>query len=122
MPASTSSSSATGSHPGSAVLHLAPIEYECTASVELPDCAAEEAHITLLAGRHRHSVGGQIAEGLRWWHGQMELPRDDLEITAGTRIWMELDNGRTAVAVAEPAPDPGVTVLRGVGPPPFEVP
>jgi hypothetical protein len=81
------------------------VEYQGFALVDLPPGGRARVDVELVGGRDRWSVGGQIAEGPRWWRGRL----------AGG------DNGRTAPAVVERTAEPGI-LIRGLGPPPFEVP
>jgi hypothetical protein len=101
------------------------VRFEGEAVIHLPHASDATVRIELIGGRDRHSVGGQIAEGPRWWRGRVVLedrarvPRVD----AGNEIRVQLVNGRTATAVVEyttvdPVPE---ATIRGLGPPPFEV-
>lgn len=98
------------------------VDYRGAALVEVPDREPERIDVDLVGGRERWSVGGQIAEGVRWWRGELAPVSADLSLCEGTLIELVLDNGRTAPAVVE-ASGPGPAVaIRGLGPPPFEVP
>lgn len=99
------------------------VHYGCIAVVRLADDVVAEAVVELLGGRDRHSVGGQIAEGPRWWRGRVTWQDGPVAVQPGVEVRLELDNGRSAVAVVEPRPEAtsGEAVIRGLGPPPFEV-
>ena len=101
------------------------VHFEGEAVIHLLDDVARVT-VELKAGRDRHSVGGQIAEGPRWWVGRVAWETRPLsrDIEPGSVICIELSNGRVADAVVEdtspdPVPD---AAIRGLGPPPFEVP
>ena len=102
------------------------VHFEGEAVIRLPADAHQPAQIELVAGRDRYSVGGAITEGPRWWHGHIEWADGallDLHLT-GSEIAVELSNGRLAIAIVEhtsASPRPTSTI-RGLGPPPFEVP
>ena len=97
------------------------VEYQGVALVDLPPGVRARVDVELVGGRDRWSVGGQIAEGPRWWRGRLAGGTDVVELTAGAHISLALDNGRTAPAVVERTAEPGI-LIRGLGPPPFEVP
>lgn len=99
------------------------IGFESDAVVECPDGVAP-ARVELIGGRDRYSVGGRIAEGPRWWLGEVELLHDYIDLRIGSSIVIELSNGRSAPAVVEElaAPTSRRASIRGLGPPPFDVP
>lgn len=102
------------------------VELNCRCRVRLRTGHLQlDAVAMLIGGRDRHSVGGEIAEGPRWWHGQLRLGGDAIDAidAIGAEVDLELDDGRTAVAVVEDIqgpPEPELAV-RGVGVPPFDV-
>lgn len=98
------------------------VTYTGAAVVEAPDCEPRQVEVELLGGRNRWSVGGRIAEGPRWWRGELSWDGEPAELCAGTRITLELENGRTAMAVVEAAPATDAVAVRGIEPPPFSVP
>lgn len=82
------------------------------------------AHADLIGGRDRHSVGGEIWEGPRWWRGRIDWPREDAEPLDRGRIHVEIEEARSAPALIEPGasvPEHSSAIL-GIGPPPFDVP
>lgn len=99
------------------------VVHRSVGTVRLPAGPCHDVPLTLVGGRHRYSVGGEIAEGFRWWRGRVEpggsLPR----VEPGTEIVIDLADGPTATAVVdETDPSAGEVVLfHGVGPPPFGV-
>lgn len=90
----------------------------------LADRVIGRVHAELFGGRNRYSVAGHIAEGPRWWRGCLEWNGDVEHPPPGTKVFIDLRDGRVGVAVIEPHPDaPGNTsIVHGVGPPPFDVP
>lgn len=101
------------------------VRFEGDAIIHLPHTSDATVRIELIGGRHRHSVGGQIAEGQRWWHGRIiwKNRARTPHLDAGNEVRVELPNGRTATAIVENTtadPLPEVTIT-GFGPPPFEV-
>ena len=88
----------------------------------LGECSA---YLELIGGRDRHSVGGQIAEGPRWWRGRIVFPqRVRLGfIEAHQHLEVELPNGRAAIGVVRDDPSTSAVFVNveGRGPPPFEV-
>jgi hypothetical protein len=114
MTARRMSSAATDDRPA--------VGYQGFALVELPPGRSERVDVELVGGRDRWSVGGQIAEGPRWWRGRLAGGQEVIELHAGAHISLALDNGRTAPAIIERATsEPGI-FIQGLGPPPFEVP
>lgn len=101
-----------------------PVGLRGVAVVHLPDGGAEEAEIDLLAGRDRYSVGGQIAEGPRWWRGRLQCTNRDVQLSPGAELQIELGDGRSGAVVVEETLAAGahVAAVTGVGPPPFRVP
>jgi hypothetical protein len=101
------------------------VRFEGEAVIHLPHASDAAVRIELIGGRNRHSVGGQIAEGPRWWHGRV-IWKDRArapQLDAGKEVRVRLMNGRTATAVVEcttvdTVPEVAIT---GLGPPPFEV-
>lgn len=98
------------------------VTYTGSAVVEVPDCQPRRVAAELLGGRNRWSVGGQIAEGPRWWRGELSWDGEPIELGPGTQITVELDGGRAALAVVEAAPAARTVAVRGIEPPPFDVP
>ncbi len=102
------------------------VHFEGEAVIHLPWAGDATVRIELVGGRDRHSVGGQIAEGPRWWHGSVEWKgqRRAPKVDAGSEVQVQLPNGRVAVAVIERVtPDPAPAAeIRGLGAPPFDVP
>lgn len=100
------------------------VHVKAFATVRIHDRAIHRVRAELFGGRDRYSVGGEIKEGLRWWHGHLHWPDEQTPPRAGTEVLLELDHGRSAPAVTEPAPaEPeGTTSIHGIGPPPFDVP
>lgn len=104
----------------------AVVHFEGEAVIHPPQAGDATVRIEVIGDRDRHSVGGQIAERRRWWHGSVEWkdqPRAP-RVDAGSEVQVQLPNGRTAVVVIEhvssdPAP---AADIRGLGPPPFDVP
>ncbi len=93
------------------------------ALVRVDEDRVAPAVVDLVGGRHRHSVGGQIAEGSRWWTGRLEWLRDPVVVRPGTVLDLELEDGRRGEAIVEPvkrARTSEVTIV-GLGPPPFDV-
>ncbi len=88
------------------------------------EAAGRQCHVEveLEAGRRRWSVGGRMAEGPRWWRGEIAWPDQDQELRAGTRIAVTLVDGRSAPAVVESLIAPDRVAVRGIAPPPFPVP
>jgi hypothetical protein len=102
------------------------VHFEGEAVIHLPDADGAPARIELVAGRDRHSVGGAIAEGPRWWRGRIAWKHraHSEHARKGCTVRVELSNGRAAGAVVEhtsPDHNPSATI-RGLGAPPFEVP
>lgn len=97
--------------------------YDGDGILRLPDRVIEHVHADLVGGRNRYSIGGEVAEGPRWWRGRLDWPGDEDRPIGGIEITIELDNGRSAIAVIEPDPTAPEhsTVIHGVGPPPFDV-
>lgn len=78
----------------------------------------------LVGGRNRYTVGGEVAEGPRWWRGWLEWPGGDDQRMPCGEVTLEFDNGRTGVAMVESystGPEHSALVV-GLGPPPFDVP
>lgn len=100
------------------------VHFDGEGVLRLPGRVIGGVHADLVGGRNRYSVGGQVAEGPRWWRGRIDWPGDEVEPSGGIEITIELDNGRSAVAVVEPAPDESAhaAIVHGIGPPPFDVP
>jgi hypothetical protein len=102
------------------------VHFEGEAVIHLPDADDAPARIELVAGRDRHSVGGTIAEGPRWWRGRIAWKHSahPEKVRKGCKVSIELSNGREAGAVVEhTSPDPNpMATIRGLGAPPFEVP
>ncbi len=99
------------------------VRCDSIALVTVGDAEPTAARVELEGGRHRHSVGGQMAEGLRWWTGRIEWLRNPVEVRSGADIVIELRNGHRARAIVErgsrgPTDEIGIV---GVGPPPFDV-
>jgi hypothetical protein len=102
------------------------VRFEGEAVIHLSHTSDATVRIELTGGRDHHSVGGQIAEGMRWWHGRViwddraRAPRLD----AGEEVRVQLPSGRTATAIVEyTTGDTDVQVeITGLGPPPFTVP
>jgi len=101
-----------------------PVSFRGGVCVRLPDRVIAHVRAELVGGRNRYSVGGQIAEGPRWWRGRLEWTGDEAEPMDSTAVIIDLTNGRSGTAVIEPDPAaPAHTaVVRGVGPPPFDIP
>lgn len=114
----------SGSAPTAPFATVPPVGLRCAAVVHLPDGASVEAEVDLLAGRDRYSVGGQIAEGPRWWHGRLRCTNQQAHLDPGSQVRIELEDGRTGLAVVEaPSPDgANAAAVKGLGPPPFPVP
>ena len=98
------------------------VRRRCVADVVLPDQQREPARLELVGGRPRYSVGGEIHEGLRWWRGWVDWLEGEVDVRRGTEICIEMDDGRSAVAVIVDADDDHRHSVRGIGPPPFDVP
>ncbi|MCO8128504.1 hypothetical protein NHL50_14930 [Acidimicrobiia bacterium EGI L10123] len=100
------------------------MRYHGDGVLRLGDRVIEHVHADLIGGRSHYSVGGRVAEGPRWWRGRVEWDGDDDQPVTCSEVIIEVDNGRSGVAVIEPAPNAPAhsAVLHGVGPPPFEVP
>jgi hypothetical protein len=112
----------TARHPSNAVTDDGTgVEYHGFAMVELPPGGRERVDVELIGGRDRWSVGGQIAEGPRWWRGRLAGGDEVVDLDAGAHISLALDNGRTAPAIVEQMAGAEI-LIRGFGPPPFEVP
>ena len=91
--------------------------------VRVGEDVAAPAVVDLVGGRRRHSVGGQVAEGSRWWTGRIEWLHDPVVVRAGTVLDLELEDGRRAEAIVEPVKRVRTSELAivGLGPPPFDV-
>jgi hypothetical protein len=98
------------------------VTYTGPAVVEVPDAEPRHVDVELLAGRNRWSVGGRIAEGPRWWRGELSWDGEPIDLRAGTQITLELENGRSAMAIVEATPATDAVAVRGIEPPPFAVP
>ena len=104
------------------------VHFEGEAVIHLPDDGDAEVTIELVGGRDRHSVGGQIAGGPRWWGGRVVWARRSptKRVAMGSEIHLELADGRTAAAGVEagdvPSDGEDGAAIRGLGPPPFTVP
>ena len=109
-----------GSSDGS--VEAAQVTYRGPAVVEVPEGEPRQVDAELLGGRNRWSVGGRIAEGPRWWRGELSCDGEPIDLRAGTQVIIELDDGRSAMAVVESAPAPDAVAVRGIEPPPFSVP
>lgn len=97
-------------------------EHRCRATIRWPDGELEDVEVELIGGRERHSVGGEIAEGFRWWAGRVRPGDVVIDLADGTEIVLELDDGEERRAVVELAEaDPGQLPIRGLGPPPVAV-
>lgn len=93
------------------------------AVVRLPDRSSRPARVELVVGRTRYSVGGRINESPRWWRGRLYWERSGPEIPPGAEVFIDLEDGWSGVAVVEPSPtcEDSSTVIRGIGPAPFQV-
>lgn len=98
------------------------VTYTGPAVIEVPDGEPRQVDAELLGGRNRWSVGGRIAEGPRWWRGELSWDGEPIDLRAGTQVVIELDDGRSAMAVVESAPATDAVAVRGIEPPPFTVP
>lgn len=100
-----------------------PVHFEGEGIVRIRDRTVP-VHADLVGGRDRHSVGGQIAEGPRWWRGRIDWSVDEVPPLDGGRLLVELDDGRCAPAIiaADPAVPEHSISIQGIGPPPFDVP
>ncbi len=98
-------------------------ELTCRATIRWPGGALEEIEIDLVGGREHHSVGGEIAEGFRWWAGRLRPGDVVVDLTDGTEVVLELDDRGQHRAVIETDDDTAQEEIhiRGLGPPPFEV-
>lgn len=109
---------------GPAQMPEQPARYIGHARIRWADGLVDDVVVELVGGRSRHSVGGEIAEGFRWWHGQLGPVGVVIDLTAGTEVVLELEDGHEARAVVEPGAEMDATatiVVRGVGAPPFDV-
>lgn len=99
---------------------ISPVRYESVAVVHLPDGAAEPVHVQLLADNP--SAGDGSPRPSPQWYGRLQWLRPGVRVGPRTELCIELDNGRTGVALAKPAPAVADVVnLDGLGPPPFDV-
>lgn len=80
--------------------------------------------VELTGGSGRYSVGGEPGPATRWWRGELTWISCAPELPCGSEVRIVLDDGRAGIAVIEPAPaaEEGTVVVRGIGPPPFDVP
>lgn len=104
--------------------HGAPggaVTCSAVAVMEVPDGHRQPVRAELEAGRRRWSVGGCMAEGPRWWRGELAWDDPSEALPVGTRIELVLD-GRAGQAVVEARIAPGRAAVRGISPPPFDVP
>lgn len=92
----------------------------CSASGEPVGCV----EVDLVGGSGRYTAGGSLTEAMRWWRGELTWISTEPELPCGSEVWIVLEDGRAGVAVIEPAPaaEEGTVVVRGIGPPPFDVP
>lgn len=110
---------------GAATTGTSPVvHFDGEVRVRLPDRTIGHAHAELIGGRNRYSVGGETAEGPRWWRGTITWDSEVPKPAGGIEISVEVDNGRAGVAVIELDPtSPAHTArLHGVSTPPFDVP
>lgn len=82
------------------------VHYQGPAVAHLREQHDTEVVVELCGGRDRRSVGGQLAEGFRWWYGNLwwtsRTAMPDVEV--GTEFLVSL-NGRSAPVVVESTPD-----------------
>ena len=99
-----------------------PVSHQDRAVVRLDDGQTFSADAALVGGRRRWSVGGEYAEGPRWWRGELSVEGAPALPHAGAAIEVQLSNGRTAAAIVERSSTEHFLRITGVGAPPFEVP
>lgn len=82
-----------------------------------------QVEVVLVGGSGRYSVAGQPG-ATRWWRGELKWVTREAFLPCGSEVRIELDDGRAGIAVIEPAPaaEEDTVVIRGIGPPPFDLP
>lgn len=93
-----------------------------TGFLGVPSGRPQPVAVELEGGRRRWSVGGRMAEGPRWWRGEVTWESADEVLDVGTLVRLTLADGRTGDAVVEGRAGQLGAVLRGISPPPFAVP